>query len=311
MHMISTLLAAALTLTPGTTEIVVDKAAPKATLIAANEMQGLLGKVLGDEVPIVREPTAGLASIMLGTNGWSAAAGLHPETLRRDGFRIRVKDGRIYIAGCDSTLPDPENVNFLGEECLWQPQFERGTLFGVYAFLERFAGCRFYFPGELGTILPRKASLVIPEADITEEPDFTVRRYGYQDGEVAPEMLGGLTEREFKRLNFYRLRGETEYIPCCHGQNKLFIPQRFPDHPEYRQLDSDGKRCPPGRRKRTPHLQHQPALPKLHLGGDLQGRQKLLLRRTGFCPQDSGARRQRLRLGTQRQRAEISRRDAA
>ena len=56
MHMISTLLAAALTLTPGTTEIVVDKAAPKATLIAANEMQGLLGKVLGGEVPIVREP---------------------------------------------------------------------------------------------------------------------------------------------------------------------------------------------------------------------------------------------------------------
>ena len=159
MHMISTLRAAALTLTPGTTEIVVDKAAPKATLIAANEMQGLLGKVLGGEVPIVREPAAGHVSIVLGTNGWSVAAGLHPETLRRDGFRIRVKDGRIYIAGCDSTLSDPENVNFLGEECMWQPQFERGTLFGVYAFLERFAGCRFYFPGELGTILPRKASL--------------------------------------------------------------------------------------------------------------------------------------------------------
>ena len=245
MHMISILLAAALTLSPGTTEIVVDKAAPKATLIAANEMQGLLGKVLGGEVPIVREPAAGHVSIVLGTNGWSAAAGLHPETLRRDGFHIRVKDGRIYIAGCDSTLSDPENVNFLGEECMWQPQFERGTLFGVYAFLERFAGCRFYFPGELGTILPRKASLEIPETDISEEPDFTVRRYGYQDGEVPPEMLGGLTEREFKRLNFYRLRGETEYIPCCHGQNKLFIPQRFPDHPEFRQLDPDGKRCPP------------------------------------------------------------------
>ena len=245
MNITSTFLLAVISLSQGTTEIVVDKTAPKATLIAAGEMQGLLGKALGGEVPIVREPSAGKAAIMLGTNAWSRAAGLRPETLRRDGFRILAKGGRIYIAGCDSTLEDPENVNFLGEECMWQPQFERGTLFGVYAFLERLAGCRFYFPGELGTIVPRRERLDVPDADITEEPDFTVRRYGYQDGEVPPEMLEGLTVREFKRLNFYRLRGETEYIPCCHGQNKLFIPQRFPDHPEYRQLDKDGKRCPP------------------------------------------------------------------
>ena len=245
MNITSTFLLAAISLSQGTTEIVVDKAAPKATLIAAGEMQGLLGKALGGEVPIVREPSAGKTAIVLGTNAWSRAAGLRPETLRRDGFHILAKGGRIYIAGCDSTLADPENVNFLGEECMWQPQFERGTLFGVYEFLERFAGCRFYFPGELGTIVPKRGRLDVPDADITEEPDFTVRRYGYADGEVPPELLEGLTVREFKRLNFYRLRGETEYIPCCHGQNKLFIPQRFPDHPEYRQLDPDGKRCPP------------------------------------------------------------------
>ena len=114
MNITSTILIAAISLSPGSTEIVVDKAAPKATLIAANEMQSLLGKSLGGEVPIVREPSAGKASIMLGTNAWSVAAGLHPETLRRDGFRILAKDGRLFIAGCDSTLADPENVNFLG-----------------------------------------------------------------------------------------------------------------------------------------------------------------------------------------------------
>lgn len=247
MNITSTVLLAAVTLSQGTTEIVVDPAAPKATLIAAGEMRDLLGKVLGGEVPIVREPSEGKTQIVLGTNAWSAAAGLHPERLRRDGFRMLARDGRIYIAGCDSTLAEPENENFLGEECKWQPQFERGTLFGVYAFLERFAGCRFYFPGELGTILPPRKSIEVPDADVAEEPDFTVRRYGYADGRVAPEMLGGLTEREFKRLNFYRLRGETEYIPCCHGQNKLLIPQRFPDHPEYMQLSKGGKRCPPGK----------------------------------------------------------------
>ena len=110
MHMISILLAAALTLTPGTTEIVVDKAAPKATLIAANEMQGLLGKVLGGEVPIVREPAAGHVSIVLGTNGWSVAAGLHPETLRRDGRDLAVHADiddevqTVYVPSIRTTL---------------------------------------------------------------------------------------------------------------------------------------------------------------------------------------------------------------
>ena len=225
------------------TEVLVDPAAPKATLIAADELSGLLGKVFGGTVPVVRAPTAGKTAIVLGTNAWSRAAGLDPSKLPRDAFQIRAKGGRLYIAGCDSAYADPEAHNFLGDECLWQPQFERGTLFGVYEFLERFAGARFYFPGELGTILPRRDAVAVDGADVTSSPDFTVRRWGYADGPVPDEVLEGLSPVDFKRRFFYRLRGETEYKPCCHGQNKLFLSQRFgEEHPEYMRVDKEGRR---------------------------------------------------------------------
>ena len=238
--------AAPFVLDAGRTEVLLDPSAPKATHLAADELSALLGRIFDRPVPIVTAPTPGRTAIVLGTNAWSRAAGLAPERLPRDSFQLRVVGARLYIAGCDATAADPESQNYLGVECLWQPQFERGTLFGVYDFLERCAGARFYFPGELGTILPRRTSIAVGRLDVASTPSFSVRRYGYADGPVPEEILDGLSEREFKRLNFYRLRGETTYIPCCHGQNKLFLGQRFGEtHPEYLRLCENGRRAPP------------------------------------------------------------------
>ena len=46
------------------------------------------------------------------------------------------------------------------------------------AYLERFAGVRFYFPGELGTIIPKRTGdFVIPAKDFTRVADFPGRSY--------------------------------------------------------------------------------------------------------------------------------------
>ena len=114
------------------------------------------------------------------------------------------------------------------DEAIWQPCFRRGTLFGVYAFLERFAGVRMYFPGALGTCIPKAARIAVPEGRVEEAPAFSVRRFGYADGPVSKELLGGpvgrdapiaprMNETDFKRLNWYRLRMETYHLRCCHG----------------------------------------------------------------------------------------------
>src|SRR5204863_97621 len=60
---------------------------------------------------------------------------------------------------------------------IWE-QDERGSLNAVHEFL-RMQGVRWYFPGELGEIVPKKPTIELPAIDKTIRPDF-VLRYPYQ-----------------------------------------------------------------------------------------------------------------------------------
>lgn len=230
----------AVTLAAGSTDVVIEKGAPATVRFAAAEMTNLLSKVFGAAVPIVHDFAPGRAAIVLGSNGWSRAAGLRPETLPRDGFQVKAEGGRVYIAGADDPKSHPDWLVNTGG----YPRTEMSTLFGVYEFLERYAGCRFYFPGEIGTITPRSASLAVPDGQFSKSPDFTVRYVylsGDGDGYGPRNAKGGYPE---KSLNWMRLRMETERTPCCHGINSFNYPERFgATHPEYFQLRADGTRC--------------------------------------------------------------------
>ena len=222
-------------------EIVVREGAPSATRLAAEELNFFLARIFGAPLPVVAQRTAGKTAIVLGDAAEdSGAAGVHglPSSAGRavsmkpphdrDGYIIEAKDGVVRIVGNDDDVPDPVATAALPDEAPWQPCFRRGTLFGVYAFLERFAGVRMYFPGELGTCVPKTSRIAVPEGRITESPAFSVRRYGYADGPVPKELLDGsagrsvpsppqMDETSFKRLNWYRLRMETAHLACCHG----------------------------------------------------------------------------------------------
>ena len=238
MSTILALLAASVVLTPES-EIVVGENAPSATRIAAKELAFFMEGVFGSALPVVSRRTPGRTAILLG--------GPVPEELGVDGFEVAAEGDRVRIVGVDDDPPDPDKTAFLASEAPWQPCFKRGTLFGVYDFLERHAGVRMYFPGELGTVIPRKDRIVVPEGVRRVEPVFTVRRYGFDDGMVPKEVVAAApegTEVAAKRLNWYRLRMETSYIPCCHGEVFCRILERFHEtHPEYFMAlpDKDGR----------------------------------------------------------------------
>ena len=228
MNAIIALLAAAVVLTPDS-EIVVAKDAPAATRLAADELGFFMKGVFGRPLPVVAGRTPGKTAIILG--------GAVPKGLGVDGFVIDAKDGAVRIVGEDGDAADLNKTAFLADEAPWQVCFRRGTLFGVYDFLERHAGVRMYFPGELGTIVPRAERIAVPEGRRSVEPVFTVRRYGFEDGKVPQEVLAATpegTEVAAKRLNWYRLRMETQHIPCCHGNRWNYLLERFHEtHPEY------------------------------------------------------------------------------
>ena len=143
-----------------------------------------------------------------------------------------------------------------------------------------------YFPGELGTIVPKAAKIVVPDGTRVVEPVFTVRRYGFEDGVIPKEIVeaGGGDEVSTRRLHWYRLRMETQHTPCCHGERWCYLLERFREtHPEYFMLaaKSDGTYF------RDTELPTKTMLLKGHLwpqskvGRDLSGRARLFPPRVG------------------------------
>ena len=224
------------TLTGGNVEVVVAADAAPAVWFAAEEMTNLLSAVLGAPIPVRQSPSASGTSIFLGDSEWSRAAGIDVASLVRDAFVIKADGSRIYIAGRDDPEKDPRKLVLAGG---WgSVLYERATSFGVYEFLERFAGVRFYFPGELGTIVPKRASIEVV-GELSVRPDFTSRFLQMWSGKYfEPD-----PKNRSKTLDYYRLRFETMRVPACHGSNGFRYQRRFgKTHPEYFCLLPNGKR---------------------------------------------------------------------
>jgi len=149
-------------------EIVVPVSNPVLKFAAA-ELQRFLKQSAGISAPILKKESGKKIALVLGDNALSQKAGLNVKKLASEGFYIKRVGNRIFLAGFDDPAADPQKNR-------WRMWIQRGTLTAVYDFLERFAGVRFYFPGEMGTVVPKRSGLVLPEKiDIIDRPDLITR----------------------------------------------------------------------------------------------------------------------------------------
>ena len=231
-----------LILVPEKTEVVIAPDAPKTVLFAVEEMTNLLSQVLGRPLPVVTAPTPGRNGIYVGDSEWVRKAGIDVAALKRDAFAIVADAQNVYIAGRDDPQEDTHKAIYSKNTGIWAQLHEHATLFGVYEFLERHAGVRLYFPGELGTIAPRAACVKVPQGRVTVAPDFTVRNYSaFSDGEYFEGTNRSMRLLAERKLNYNRNRMQTLYVPCCHGSNGFRIQSRFAkEHPEYMLLFKKG-----------------------------------------------------------------------
>ncbi len=118
---------------------------------------------------------------------------------------------------------------------------ERGSLNAVYAFL-RDQGIRWYLPGELGEIAPKKTSVELPKVDKTTRPDFAMRN---------PYQYGKLFRSESKDEIFWQLRmgfnrasdviGSDYGVGTAHGICYVIGREGMEQaHPEYYAKNADG-----------------------------------------------------------------------
>ncbi len=241
--------------------IVVPDKAPAPVRYAGKELKMFLDQMTGGCFQIVNQVPADGRAIILGDTPQARKAGIDVNNIARDGYRIVAKGNAVIIAGKDDAteasallfrfMDAPDSTNqgtlyktLIGE--LWE--FERGTLYGAYRFLEEL-GVRWFLPGPKGMVVPSVKDLEAPAFSMLEEPVFDQRdvgasvwnvpgRLGTYDKSPQTDFMAGYRDLKWSakenRLWLLRMRGSTMIYPMNHRTPYADFEPRFGDaHPEY------------------------------------------------------------------------------
>ena len=227
---------------------------------AAKELKNHLDKITGANFKIVTKRPAGAKAIIPGNSPEAIKAGIDVKKIARDGFRIIAKPDLILIAGLDESnakskilfsFMNPKNERKPATFSAGAWNFQRGSLYGTYRFLEEL-GVRWFMPGDIGTVIPKKKTLTLTAFDALEEPVFEGRS-GALDGHFYRKNRR-YPERDHLYLNILkwtvrnnylwvlRMRRPTTFYPLNHHPPSNQYEERFgKTHPEYFAL-YNGKR---------------------------------------------------------------------
>lgn len=199
--------------------IVLSAQAPPAERRAAEELQRYVREISGAELPIMDDSRAVRGPmVLLGRSRalTRVAPALPPKDLDPEGFVIETRGRHLVIAGGG----------------------QRGTMYGVYEFLERL-GVR-WFTSEV-TRVPRLPTIPLGALRIRQEPAFEYREPFFTEAFDRDWAARNRANGNHARLDA-STGGKVGYYPFVHSFNQLVPPEKyFAEHPEYFSL-IDGKR---------------------------------------------------------------------
>ena len=180
---------------------------------AANELQSFLREISGAELPIVGDdqPLKPHEIILGLTNAHVGQLDVKPDLpdFGNEGFAILTVGERLLIVGA--------------------PQ--RGTMYGVYTFLEDHLGCR-WFSSKVSRI-PKQPTIEFGEINDTQVPVLEYREPFYYDAFDADWAARNKANSQSARLDEEH-GGKVTYYPFVHTFYNLIPPdQYFDQHPEY------------------------------------------------------------------------------
>jgi len=200
--------------------IVIGERASPSEKHSAIELQKFLKEISGAEIPLITDQTSAIRhEIILGDNAHLSELDTKIDwgKLGDEGFTIRTMNGRLIIVGGKL----------------------RGTMYGVYTFLQDYLGCR-WFSSKVSRI-PEMDRIELSPIDDTQVPVLEYREPFYTDA-----FDGNWTARNKMNSSTARLTkdhgGKITYSHFVHTFNALLSPQEyFAEHPEYFS-EVDGKR---------------------------------------------------------------------
>jgi len=187
-------------------EIVIAKKPARMANLAAEELRKYVEKISGAALAIVTKPSGQVpVSIYVGASAQTDKLGLSTADLKHGAFHMKSGGRWLALVGRDVDFVPPEpwaknhpdqkrmmnewrkltggtwgnpiggrlHRRRSGRMGLWA--FDKhGSLNAVNEFL-RSLGVRWYMPGELGEILPKRKDIALPKLNRTVRPDFPMR----------------------------------------------------------------------------------------------------------------------------------------
>lgn len=184
-------------------------------LNAAHTLQNYIAQICGVTLPLVTDETAIQAKeIIVGkTNREGGGYTVDRAALGAEGLMVKTVGQKLVIAG--------------GEK--------RGTLYGVYTFLEDVLGCHWYTSTLI--VVPHTDDLKIPvDIDITQKPVFEYRETDWlSPHDPAYSVANKLNGNTYRQLSEEQ-GGTMGYTGgFCHTLTTSILPSSvyFAEHPEY------------------------------------------------------------------------------
>ena len=185
-------------------------------LKAATVLQNYLQQISGAALAIITaDKSRRPYEIIIGQNERldEMSAGINYKLLKEDGFVIRTDSLRLIISGGN----------------------EKGTLYGVYSFLEKYLGCRMYSPKV--KIVPHQKQIILGKIN-----DLQVPVIGFRDTHYRTTWDAEYTD--WHKLDHDPHGERTDWGMWVHTFNELVPPQiYYQSHPEYFAMVK-GKRLP-------------------------------------------------------------------
>ncbi|MBC8872294.1 MAG: DUF4838 domain-containing protein [Planctomycetes bacterium] len=187
--------------------IYVAAGAPDDECDAADEMARVLAIMSGARLPVIEaadrsEIHKTAVCVVLGALAEEMGLTMNRSSRASDGYRYQVNGNRLLLVA----------------------ESPRGVYLGVNNLLETL-GCGWYAPGAIGEVIPRRATISVPDdLDCTRVSNSINRRYWY----------GGKNSKgEANTAWLRRLNGDYMSGSWSHAWARLVPKELFQEHPEY------------------------------------------------------------------------------
>ena len=209
---------------------------------AAADMQKYIEAVTGAKLKIVTsdKPLPNGNIILIGDSHHTKKLGITASDLPLEGFRVKTFNKGVAIVG---RMPDKRENFRSGVEYIAYTVHNSaslGLLFGVYDFLERFCGVRWYYPGKLGCYIPKRDTIMLPPCNYSDWPEFSKRTATIWKADKMEKDFA-LRKKSAEVFSPFFRAGDSSYIGWgCHSPRNFGIHRK--KSPECFQLTKSGKR---------------------------------------------------------------------